>query len=104
MTLFASWKNQDEMVFNKFFRKAEDSLENFNYIPTLTEDESLETDIWDGECGRINEKMIKRYVSDIKNSKYFFAGPPAMVKGLKDTVIELGVSKENLLSEEFEGY
>lgn len=104
MTLFVSWKNKDEMVFDDFFRNAEEELENLNYIPTLTEDESLDSDIWDGEKGRINEEMIRKYVSEIENSKYFFAGPPAMVKALKETVISMGVNKDNLLAEEFEGY
>lgn len=104
MKLFVSWKNQDEIVFDDFFRKAQDTLDNFTYIPTLTEDESLDADLWDGERGRINEEMIKKYVSDIIGSKYFFAGPPPMVKALKETVIGMGVPKDNLLSEEFEGY
>lgn len=104
MTLFVSWKNQEEMIFDEFFRTAEEALSNLTYIPTLTEDTSLNADVWDGENGRINEEMIKKYVSDIKNSKYFFAGPPAMVKALKETIVEMGVAKENLLAEEFEGY
>ncbi len=104
MTLFVSWKNQDEMIFDDFFRKAEEKLENFSYVPTLTEDKSFDADIWDGERGRINGIMIKKYVLNIKEGKYFFAGPPAMVKALKQTITSLGVSKENLLFEEFEGY
>lgn len=104
MTLFVSWKNQEEMIFDEFFRKAEESLENFNYIPTLTEDTSFNSDLWDGEHGRINEEMINKYISDVKGFKYFFAGPPAMVKALKETVLSMGVEKENLLAEEFEGY
>lgn len=104
MTLFVSWKNKDEMIFDELMRKAEDSLENFSYVPTLTEDESLDSDVWDGERGRINEEMIKKYVKDIKSSKYFFAGPPTMVKALKEIVNGMGVDKENLLAEEFEGY
>lgn len=104
MTLFVSWKTQDEMVFDEFFRNAQDSLESFNYIPTLTEDSSLESDVWDGERGRIDEKMIRKYVSSMLDCKYFFAGPPAMVNSLKKVVIDMGIPKQNLLAEEFEGY
>ncbi len=104
MTLFVSWKNQTEMIFDDFFRKAEEKLQRFIYIPTLTEDESMETDMWDGEKGRIDEKMIKTYVENVTKGKYFFAGPPGMAKGLKEVVVGMGVSKEKLLAEEFEGY
>lgn len=103
MLLFVSWKNREEMVFDEFFRNANNHLENFSYVPTLTEDE-LNPSEWDGELGRINSDMIKKYVSDISKSKYFFSAPPAMVNALKQIVIEMGVSKENIIAEEFEGY
>lgn len=96
--LFVSWKKKENMVFDDFFRKAEKTLPNFKYIPTLTDEK------WKEETGRIDEKMIKKYVKDIKNSRYRIAGPPAMVKALKETVKGLGVSKGNIIAEEFEGY
>lgn len=104
MILFASWKNKDEMVFDDFFRDANNHLENFTYVPTITDEEGLGNGNWDGEKGRINEEMLKKYIYDVKNSKYFFSGPPAMVVVLKGTVVALGVPKENIIAEEFEGY
>jgi ferredoxin-NADP reductase len=104
MMLLVSWKNLDEMVFDDFFRDAQEKLPNFTYVPTLTEENEMSADIWDGEKGRINEDMIKKYVTDIHNSKYFFAGPPAMVKALKETVQGMGVPNEKIIAEEFEGY
>jgi ferredoxin-NADP reductase len=102
MTLFVSWKEKDEMVFDEFFKDASEKLPNFTYVPTLTDETNLEN--WDGEVGRINVDMIKKYIKDIQNSKYFFAGPPAMVKALKETVENMGVPKEKIIAEEFEGY
>lgn len=104
ITLFVSWKKMDEMVFDEFFRKAESSLENFTYIPTLTDEEDIAMDTWDSENGRINEIMIKKYVQDITNSKYYISGPQVMVNALKQTVVDMGVSKDNIIAEEFEGY
>lgn len=103
MILFVSWKNRSEMVFDDFFRDANNHLENFSYVPTLTE-ESLDRDEWDGELGRINSEMINKYVYETLKNKYYFAGPPAMVKALKETVEGMGVAKENIIAEEFEGY
>lgn len=103
MILFVSWKNRDEMVFDDFFRNANNHMENFSYVPTLTE-EGLTPGEWDGETGRINEELIRKYVSDINVSKYYFAGPPAMVMALKETVKNMGVSNEKIIAEEFEGY
>lgn len=104
MILFVSWKTRSEMIFDDFFRDANNHLENFSYVPTLTEEEGLSLDEWDGEKGRINADMIKKYVYEIEKNKYYFAGPPAMVSALKQTVIDMGVVKENIIAEEFEGY
>ncbi len=103
MILFVSWKNQDEMIFDEFFRMIQDALESFSYIPTLTEDQSLGSDIWDGERGRIDKKMIRNYVTKIADSRYFFAGPPAMVNSLKKVILDMGVDRDSPLAEEFEG-
>jgi predicted ferric reductase len=104
MTLFVSWKNFDEMVFDDFFRNANNHLENFTYIPTITDETEMSAGVWDGEKGRIDKNMIKKYVTDVTQSKYFFSGPPAMVKALKETVEKMGVPKEKIIAEEFEGY
>lgn len=104
MILFASWKNRSEMVFDEFFRNANNHLENFSYVPTLTDEENLNAGEWDGELGRVNAEMIKKYVYDISGSKYYFAGPQVMVNALKQTVIDMGVSKDRIIAEEFEGY
>lgn len=103
MILFVSWKNRSEMVFDDFFRQANNHMDNFSYIPTLTE-ESLNPSEWDGEIGRINDEMIKKYVSELNDAKYFFSGPPAMVTALKETVRGMGVPNEKIIFEEFEGY
>ena len=104
MILFVSWKTREEMIFDEFFRNANNHLENFSYIPTLTEEEILVSSEWDGEKGRISSEMIKKYAYEVLKSKYYFTGPPAMVNNLKQTVIDMGVSKENITAEEFEGY
>jgi len=52
---------------------------------------------------RVDYKYIKKNC-DIKNSIFYLCGIPAMVKGVKDILIELGVSEDYILYEEFGGY
>ena len=104
MILFVSWKNFDEMIFDDFFRSANNHLDNFSYIPTLTDENELSIDVWDGEKGRIDEKMIRKYVSEVEKAKYFFSGPPVMVNTLKQIVSGMGIPKDKIIAEEFEGY
>ena len=103
MILFVSWKNREEMIFDDFFRQANNHMDNFTYVPTLT-DESQNPSEWDGEIGRINEVMIRKYISSILDAKYYFSGPPVMVSVLKETVKGMGVPSEKIIFEEFEGY
>ncbi len=104
MILFVSWKTKEEMIFDDFFRNANNHLEDFAYVPTLTEEEGLTSGNWDGEQGRINEEMLRKYISEISISKYFISGPPAMIKALRETVEGMNVPKEKIIAEEFEGY
>lgn len=104
MILFVSWKNRDEVIFDDFFRSINNQVENFSYVPTLTDDEGLVPLRWTSEVGRIDRIMLEKYVYDITGSKYYFAGPQAMVKALKQTVKDLGVPDNRLISEDFEGY
>lgn len=102
MTLFVSWSTKEEMVFDEFFRQAQSSLHNFEYIPTLTHIKN--EDNWTGEEGRIEKEKIVKYAKDVKNSKYYIAGPPAFSKAQKEMVQAFGVEEEKILAEEFEGY
>ena len=103
MILFVSWKNSEEMIFDDFFRNANNHMDNFSYVPTLTV-EQLNHSEWDGETGRITGEMLKKYIEEINISKYYFAGPPAMVSAMKETVKGMGVPNEKIIFEEFEGY
>lgn len=103
MILLVSWKNRSEMIFDEFFREVNNHMENFTYVPTLT-DEQLGPSEWDGEIGRITGEMLRKYITEINVSKYYFSGPPSMVTALKETVKDMGVPNEKIISEEFEGY
>lgn len=52
---------------------------------------------------RVDHKYIKKNC-DVKNSIFYLCGIPAMVKGVKDILVELGVHEDYILYEEFAGY
>ena len=104
MTLFVSWKNKEEMIFDEIFRNANRHIDNFSYVPALTEEKGLDINNWDGEIGRIDENMIKKYVPSVLDAKYFFSGPPVFVSTLKQMVKGMGVPYDKIITEEFEGY
>lgn len=102
MTLFASWKTKEEIVFDKFFKDAEKKLDNFKYIPTITHPDNGKD--WSGETGRISERLVKKYIPKVRNYRFRIAGPPALVKAMKELCVQMNVQKENIIAEDFEGY
>lgn len=59
---------------------------------------------WNGETGLITQDMLGRHLKDAVSRIYYIAGPPAMVKGLKEMLSKAGMKKEDIRAEEFAGY
>lgn len=102
MTLFVSWGSRGEVLYDEFFREAEQKLKDFRYIPTITHLDNIKD--WNGETGRISERLVKKYINKVRNNKFRIAGPAALVKAMRELCVQMNVSKENIVSEEFEGY
>ena len=59
---------------------------------------------WPYEVGRVSREMLTRHVPEPDRAIYYLAGPPAMVAGMRQLLDSLGVSEDNLKTEEFAGY
>lgn len=55
--------------------------------------------------GLINAQVIKNEVPDYKERKFFLCGPPGMVEAMKKILTEeLTLEKDNIVTENFQGY
>jgi ferredoxin-NADP reductase len=55
--------------------------------------------------GHIDAQVIKTEAPDFMQRKFYLCGPPGMVKAMKKILeFELGISKENIITENFQGY
>lgn len=55
--------------------------------------------------GRIDAQIIKDNAPDYAERKFFLCGPPAMVEAMRVILsAELGLPKENIITESFQGY
>lgn len=66
---------------------------NYEFIPVFTD-----------QTGHLTMEQIKENTNNISNPVYYIAGPPAMVRGLRDTLISSGIDDLSIRSENFEGY
>ena len=100
--VFDSNKTQKDILFKDEFDKIEKANENIKIIYTLTGN----VDDWNGEKGRIDKKLLTRYLDThtINSSDFYICGPPGMIKGLKTVLRELKISSDSIKTEEFTGY
>ena len=76
---------------------------NYTCIGTMT-NPTAGTETWEGETGRLDQAMLRKYVKDMETAMFYVVGPPAMVKGLRKVLESVGIHKTGIRSEEFAGY
>lgn len=97
--LFVSFPKSEEVVFFKELKDLEKKFPNFKTIFTLTKEKKSGY-----EYGRISSNLINKYLVDLDTHEYFIVGSEEMEKKLVDLIKSLGVSEENIFSENFTGY
>jgi ferredoxin-NADP reductase len=76
---------------------------NFHFVPTFTRIAPGQGG-WKATIGPINPQMLSNYISNLQDLSYYVAGPPGMVAGTHQTLVELAVREEDIRTESFTGY
>jgi glycine betaine catabolism B len=77
--------------------------ENFTLVHTVSSvGDGGET--WHGHTGRITEELIRQYVINPMQARYFICGPPGMVSGLRSLLEQMDLPSEQIQFENFDGY
>jgi ferredoxin-NADP reductase len=75
----------------------------YNFICTVTQPQKLGMP-WPGETGRISIEMLSKWIPDLRVPIYYVAGPSGMVAGVRQMLINSGISEDDIRAEEFAGY
>lgn len=77
----------------------------FTFVPTMT-DMDKSSQPWEGERGQITADLVKKYFPRDSESEpiYYLAGPPGMVKAMRELLNGMGMSNDDIRTEEFTGY
>lgn len=101
--LFYSNRRPEDAAFMKDLEVVKTQNPNFCFVPTMTEmDKSHET--WKGETEYINRELLVKHVPELHGPIYYAAGPPAMVKALREMLLAAGADQHDVRSEGFTGY
>src|SRR5580692_3889818 len=101
--LFYSVRVPEEAAFLEELREMEQYNKRYKFICTVTQPQKVGTP-WQGETGRISIAMLSKWIPDLNAPIYYVAGPSAMVTGVRQMLINSGISEEDIRAEEFAGY
>ena len=101
--LFYSNRRPEDTAFLEELQKIEKENPNYKFIGTMTEMEKSKQ-VWRGETGFIDKKMLAKSINNLTEPTYYIAGPPAMVAAMQDILVSAGVDSDNIRIEEFAGY
>jgi propane monooxygenase reductase subunit len=91
-------RRRRDLCFEDELRELEGKLENFRYVPALSEPEA--DDGWDGEVGLITD-VVKKHESGLKNAHAYICGPPPMVEAAMPLLSQLGVPDKHVYYDKF---
>ena len=97
ISLFYSNRELDDAAFMPILADLAKQNPNLRLVSTLTCDPA--PDGWHGECGRIDERMLRESGVDFSSSHFYFCGPKAFNEGMQRLLDEAGVAKERIHKE-----
>jgi ferredoxin-NADP reductase len=101
--LFYSNRRPEDAPFLETLQSLEKSNPNFHLTCTMTQMPESRMQ-WSGETGYIDKAMLSKHLGNLPGPVYYIAGPPAMVTGLKEMLVNAGVDEDDVRSEDFAGY
>lgn len=72
-------------------------------VYTLTDTQNL-PNLWQGETGFVDMKMILKYVTDVPERMFYISGPRSMVVIFEKALAGAGVKKSNIKTDFFPGF
>lgn len=103
ITLFYSNRRPEDAAFLDELTALAAQHSTFSFVPTMTLMEKS-AQPWSGETGYIDAGMIERHCSEAMDPIYYLAGPASMVAAMRKALNEIGVSNDDIRTEEFSGY
>jgi len=103
IVLFYSNRRPEDAPFLAELQSLERDNPKYELIASMTEMEKSHRP-WNGETGLINQEMLGRHLKGAADPIYYIAGPPAMVKGLREMLNKAGINDDDIRAEEFGGY
>jgi ferredoxin-NADP reductase len=101
ITLLHASRTPEDLAYRSDFERLASGHRNFRYVPVATDSAPA---AWRGERGRVDERMLARYVPKLTGPIFYLSGPEGMVKAMRRLLVGLRVDEDSMRTEEFAGY
>jgi len=103
LLLLYSNRRPEDAAFLPELRELERQNPKFRIVATMTQ-MSRSGQLWTGETGMLDERVLGRVIGDLPSPVVYVAGPPPMVESLRMALGLAGIDEDDIRSEEFYGY
>lgn len=103
LVLFYSNRHPEDAPFLHELQDLQRKIPSYTFVGTMTQMGKSDGS-WTGETGYLDHAMLTRHLQGIESPLYYIVGPPAMVKGIRTMLKNVGVDKADIRTEEFPGY
>jgi len=100
INLFYSNKTEGDIIFLKELERLAENVPNFKVFYTLTREKKNKSSIAD-EFQRIDVKILKKHLGNLKGRTYFICGPTGFVMEIGEQIRKAGVKDDQIKIEFF---
>ena len=91
-------RDPQHFIFESEIKRLEERYDNLHVHVAMSR---IDQDIDGYRAGRLNKEMLSEWVPDVTTRRVHICGAPAMMESTKAMLAELGVSAENVYTENF---
>ena len=101
IVLFYSNRFVDDAAYLDELEKIAKEYPSLRLVFTLTGDDTPA--VWKGEVGRVNEEMVKKYITDFSTGDFLMCGPVGFMETIRTILTAQGVDVKKRLRQELFG-
>ena len=99
ITLVYSNRDAESTAFLDELKELESVVPRCRLVLTMTDDPS-----WDGDTRMLDADVLRDLLGDLESYHFMIAGPPPMAKSVEASLLEAGLSEDQVQSDSFSGY
>jgi len=99
ITLVYSNRDAESTAFLDELKELESVVPRCRLVLTMTEDPN-----WDGDTRMLDADVLRDMLGDLESYHFMVAGPPPMAKSVEASLLEAGLSEDQVQSDSFSGY